>query len=79
MDKSRVAAAWSAAKKSARRELGLFLVMMIFSACVVVVALPIIYIMSLLPGWTWWIWSVAGVVWWIFGDTIASAVRAYRG
>lgn len=79
MNKSRLTAAWSAATKSAKRELGLFLVMMIFAACAVVVALPVIYLMTWLPDWTWWIWSIAGLVWLLFGETIASAVRAYRG
>ncbi|MNG24432.1 hypothetical protein D3C84_1091550 [compost metagenome] len=79
MNKSRLADAWAAAKTSAKRELGLFVVMMIFAVCVAVVALPVIYIMFWLPDWTWWIWLVAGGVWFIFGDTITSAVRAYRG
>ena len=74
-----IRAAWAAAKKSARRDLGLFVFMMVFAICVAVVALPFIYIMSLLPDWTWWIWSWALIVWLIFGDTIASAVQAYKG
>lgn len=75
-DKAR--AAWNAAKSSAKRELGLFVFMMIFGLCVGVVALPIIFVMTLLPDWTWWIWTAAFFVWLLFGETIASAVRAYR-
>lgn len=79
MNTQKIRNAWAAAKKSAGRELGLFVFMMVFGVIVALVALPIIYIMNLLPDWTWWIWSAAFLVWLIFGDTIANSVRAYRG
>lgn len=74
----KIGAAWKAAKSSAKRELGLLVFMVIFGLCVAIVALPIIYVMSLLPDWTWWIWAGAALIWVLFGETIASAVRAYR-
>lgn len=72
-------AAWAAFKQSAKRDLGLFLVMTIFALCVAVLVVPIVLVMTFLPDWTWWIWSVAFVVWLLFGDTLVAVVRAYRG
>jgi hypothetical protein len=72
-------AAWVAFKQSAKRELGLFLVMTIFALCAAVLVVPIVLLVTLLPAWTWWIWSPAFVIWLLFGDTLAAVVRAYRG
>jgi hypothetical protein len=76
---AKIRAALAAAKKSAKRELGMFAFMLIFGLCVVVVAVPIIFITSLLPDWTWWIWLGCGAIWMIFGETISAGFRAYRG
>ena len=74
----KVRAAWMATKSSAKRELGLFVFMMIFGLCAGLVALPIIFVMTLLPDWTWWLLAAALVIWVLFGETITAAVRAYR-
>jgi len=78
MSNQKIRSAWSAAKKSAKRELGLFVFMMVFGLCVVAVALPVIYLASFLPDWTWWIWVAACLAWFLFGETISVAVQAYR-
>lgn len=70
---------WDAAKKSAKRELGLFGVMVILAVIGSAMVLPIIYVMTLLPDWTWWVWFILGAMWMIFGDTIATAYRLTRG
>lgn len=77
--KSKLKAAWAAARTSAKRELGLFAFMMIFAFVVALVAVPIILLLSLLPDWTCWLLVAAWLVWVVLGDTIAASVRAFRG
>lgn len=66
------------AKSSAKRELGMLFFMTIFGLVAAVIVAPIIFVMSLLPDWTWILWLVAFFVWLVFGETISSAIRAYR-
>lgn len=75
---SNIKKAFAAARKSAGRELAVFAVMIVLALICVMIALPIMWVMSMLPDWTWWIWSAVFVVWLIFGDTIAVAVRTLR-
>jgi len=70
--------AWQEVKKGAPRELGLFLFIMLFSLSVAAIVLPVIWVMSMLPDWTWWIWSAVFVIWLLFGNTIGRAWSALR-
>lgn len=70
---------WDAVKKSAKRELGLFGVMVILSVMGAAIMLPIIWVMTLLPDWAWYVWFILGAIWMIFGDTIATAYHLTRG
>lgn len=71
--------AWQEVKKGAPSEFGLFVFMTIFGLCAAVIMLPVIWLMSKLPDWTWWIWGAAMVIWLLFGDTIGRAWAAFRG
>jgi hypothetical protein len=75
----RLKAAWAAARTSAKREAGLFIAMMIFALVVALVAAPIILLFTFLPDWAWLVLFGIGVIWLIFGETIAAAIEAYRG
>lgn len=75
----RLKAAWAAAHTSAKREAGLFIAMMIFALVVALVAAPIILPFTFLPDWAWLVLFGVGVIWLIFGETIAAAINAYRG
>ncbi|MBH3342476.1 hypothetical protein I5O09_01835 [Pseudomonas parafulva] len=79
MDTNKMRAVALAMKKSAKRELGVLFVMVIFGIAVAVIAVPLILAISLLPEWAWWALIAVGVVWMVFGETIAAGVRAYRG
>jgi uncharacterized Tic20 family protein len=76
---AKIKAAWSAARVSARRDLGIFFVMMILALVAALIAVPIILILTMLSDWAWGAVAVAFVVWIIFGETITATVRAYRG
>jgi hypothetical protein len=75
----RLKAAWAAARKSAKREAGLFIAMMIFALVVALIAVPITLLFTFLPDWAWLVLLGIGVIWLIFGETIAAAINAYRG
>ena len=75
----RLKAAWAAARISAKREAGLFSAMMIFALVVSLIAVPMILLFTFLPDWAWLVLFGIGVIWLIFGETIAAAINAYRG
>lgn len=72
-------AAWATFKQCAKRDLGVFLVMTILALCAAALVVPLVWVISFLPDWTWWIWTAAGLIWLFLGDTIVAVVRAYRG
>lgn len=76
MDTNKMRDVAFAVKKAAKRELGVLFVMVIFGVAAAMIAIPLIFVISLLPGWTV---VVLLVVWLVFGETIAAGVRAYRG
>lgn len=71
--------AWAAARTTAKRELGIFFVMMIFALVVALIAVPIILLLTFLPDWAWLFLFGFGVSRLIFGETISAAINAYRG
>lgn len=75
----RLKAACAAARTSAKREAGLFIVMIIFGLVVAVVAFPIILLFQFLPDWAWLVLFGIGFIWLIFGETISATINAYRG
>ncbi|SEP57987.1 hypothetical protein SAMN03159444_00112 [Pseudomonas sp. NFACC02] len=79
MNIEKMRAAWSAVKKNAKRELGILLVMVIFGLVAAVIAVTIILGSAFLPDWAVCSLVAAGVIWMVFGETIAAGVRAYRG
>lgn len=79
MDSDKMRDAWAAVKKSARRELGILLVMVIFGLVAAIIAVPVILGLFFLPDWALWTLVAAWAAWMVFGDTIAAGVRAYRG
>lgn len=72
-------AALAAAKKTAGRELGLFVFMVVFSLAAAVIAIPLIFVLAYLPDWAWAVFLACVLVWIVLGDTISAAVSAYRG
>ena len=76
--KTKIKAALTAARASAKRDLGIFFVMMIFALVAIVIAVPVILVLGLMPEWAWPVVGVAVVIWFVFGDTITATVRAYR-
>ena len=76
--KTKIKSALAAARSSVKRDLGIFFVMMIFSAVALVIAVPLILVLGLMPEWAWPAIGVAVVIWFVFGDTISATVRAYR-
>lgn len=77
--KHKLKSALAAAKKSAKRELGIFAVMLVFGAATAIIAVPVIFVIGLMPDWVFVVLFGFGFVWMIFGETINSAVSAYRG
>lgn len=76
--KTKIKAALTAARVSAKRDLGIFFVMMIFAVVALVIAVPVILVLGLMPEWAWPVVGVGVVIWFVFGDTISATVRAYR-
>ena len=76
--KAKIKAALSAARASAKRDLGIFFVMMILAVVALVIAVPVILVLGLMPEWAWPALGVGLVVWFVFGDTISATVRAFR-
>lgn len=76
--KNKLKAALSAAKKTAGRELGLFMFMMVFGLVAAIVAFPLILVLAFLPDWAWIALIVAAITWFFVGDTIKAAIGAYR-
>ncbi|HAL69302.1 MAG TPA: hypothetical protein DCP84_16720 [Pseudomonas sp.] len=79
MDTNKMRDVALAVKKTAKRELGVLFVMVIFGIAVALIAAPLIMAISLMPEWAWWALIAVGVVWMVFGETIAAGIRAYRG
>lgn len=79
MDTNKMRDAVRAVKQTAKRELGLIFVMMIFGVAALLVGVPLIWAVSLLPDWAVGTLIAAWVIWLVFGETIAAGVRAYRG
>lgn len=79
MDTNKMREVVRAVRKTAKRELGLLLVMGIFGLAATAIAIPLILVISLLPGWAVWVMFAAWGLWLVFGETIAAGVRAYRG
>lgn len=77
--KHKLKAALTAAKKSVKRELGILAVMLVFGAATAIIAVPVIFFIGLMPDWVFVVLFGFGFVWMIFGETINSAVSAYRG
>ena len=76
--KTKIKAALTAARVSAKRDLGIFFVMMIFALVAIVIAVPVILVLGLMPEWAWPMVGVGLVIWFVFGDTISATVRAFR-
>lgn len=76
--KTKIKAALTAARSSAKRDLGIFFVMMIFAVVALVIAVPVILVLGLMPEWAWPVIGVGLVIWFVFGDTISATVRAFR-
>lgn len=76
--KQKLKASFAAANKSADRELGIFMVMVIFGIASAVVAIPMIFILSLLPDWGWIVFFACALAWFVLGDTIKAAVSACK-
>lgn len=76
--KTKIKAALAAARSSAKRDLGIFFVMMILAVVALVIAVPVILVLGLMPEWAWPVIGVGLVIWFVFGDTINATVSAYR-
>ena len=76
--KTKIKAALVAARASAKRDLGIFFVMMILAVVALVIAVPVILVLGLMPEWAWPVVGVGLVIWFVFGDTISATVRAFR-
>ena len=76
--KTKIKAAWAAARIAIRRDLGLFFVMMILAVVALVIAVPVILVLGLLPEWAWPVLGVGLVIWLVFGNTISATLRAFR-
>ena len=76
--KTKIKAAWAAARIAIRRDLGIFFVMMILAVVALVIAVPMILVLGLIPEWSWPALGVGLVVWCVFGDTISATVHAFR-
>ncbi len=77
--KERLRAALSAMSRTAKRDLGLHLFMIVFCLIVLAIGLLFIWLLQFLPDWAWYPIGIAFVIWLLFGDTIAAGYRAYRG
>ncbi|MBB1614485.1 hypothetical protein A9978_18770 [Pseudomonas sp. UMC65] len=76
--KTKIKAALTVARASAKRDLGIFFVMMILAVFALVIAVPVILVLGFMPEWAWPVLGVGLVIWLVFGDTITATVRAYR-
>ncbi|WP_137138086.1 hypothetical protein [Pseudomonas asiatica] len=77
--KERLRAAMCAMGRAGKRDLGLHLFMIVFCLVVLAVAIPFVLLIQCLPDWAWYPLGAAFVVWLLFGDTIATGYRAFRG
>lgn len=68
-----------AMKKSAKRELAVFVVMAIFVLAGLVIVLPVLWLSTFLPNWVGYWFMGLWTIWFFVGDTIAEGIRAYRG
>lgn len=65
-------------KSSAKRELGIFFVMTIFALIAAVIAIPVILVLGLIPDWGFWAISIIALIWFVFQETIAAAIKTFR-
>ena len=71
--------ALSAMKSKLKRDLGFHAFMIVFCVAAVIVAYPIILLMSYLPDSAWYAIGFCLLVWILFGETLTTGYKAFRG